>query len=81
MYTNIHIRFLKCICAPLFTPAERTLEDHESVGDAYRMWPASCTYRFVMRRNMLKYDLFIHPEVPIPLQALAGVRLEDYVSL
>jgi hypothetical protein len=42
---------------------ERHLEDHESVTDAYRMWPPSpsCDYMLLLRRNPLKYDLFINP--------------------
>lgn len=47
---------------------ERVFEDHESIGEAYVMWPPNCNYRLVLRRDAMKYDLFTHPERYFPLQ-------------
>eukprot|EP00051_Salpingoeca_urceolata_P015156 m.195087 g.195087 ORF g.195087 m.195087 type:complete len:423 (+) comp18309_c0_seq3:688-1956(+) len=44
----------------------RQLEDHESVGDAFQMWPPTCNYRFELLLDQDKYGLFLHPDRYFP---------------
>lgn len=46
--------------APLspVAPAERCLEDHESVVEVQSSWPPGADSRFVFRKNFAKYELF-----------------------
>jgi len=39
-------------------PAERCLEDHESVVEVQSSWPPGADSRFVFRKNFAKYELF-----------------------
>ncbi|KAK4808746.1 hypothetical protein QYF61_023214 [Mycteria americana] len=52
-------------------PAERCLEDHESVVEVQSSWPPGADSRFVFRKNFAKYELFksnaqsLFPEVMV----------------
>ncbi|NXA22127.1 GRB7 protein, partial [Ibidorhyncha struthersii] len=56
--------------APPSPPAERCLEDHESVVEVQSSWPPGADSRFVFRKNFAKYELFksnasLFPEVMV----------------
>lgn len=48
---------LSPVCVPPH-PAERCLEDHESVVEVQSSWPPGADSRFVFRKNFAKYELF-----------------------
>ncbi|KAF1421452.1 Growth factor receptor-bound protein 7, partial [Spheniscus humboldti] len=52
------------------SPAERCLEDHESVVEVQSSWPPGADSHFVFRKNFAKYELFksnasLFPEVMV----------------
>ncbi|NWQ85928.1 GRB7 protein, partial [Burhinus bistriatus] len=60
---------LSCPAEPRL-PAERCLEDHESVMEVQSSWPPGADSRFVFRKNFAKYELFksnasLFPEVMV----------------
>lgn len=44
--------------SPVYPPAERCLEDHESVVEVQSSWPPGADSCFVFRKNFAKYELF-----------------------